>query len=120
MNVIDTQHLRALHGLDVEDVNLVSDGGSFHADMTIRGDYVGLPETTRHGALIGTNAAVYSRATTGIDMLAAATPYRGRTRLYIVPGDRRSASAPIEIEDKVAIRPNATARTEEGHIRKHE
>src|SRR3546814_16110159 len=90
MNVIDTQHLRALHGLDVEDVNRVSDGGSFHADMTISGDYVGLPETTRHVELIGTNAAVYSRATTGIDMLAAATPYRGRTRLYIVTGGLRS------------------------------
>lgn len=109
MNVIDTQHLRALHGLDVEDVNLVSDGGSFHADMTISGDYVGLPETTRHVELIGTNAAVYSRATTGIDMLAAATPYRGRTRLYIVTGGLRSAYDPDEIEEQVAIRQNATA-----------
>src|SRR3546814_2754869 len=59
--------------------------------------------------LIGTNAAVYSRATTGIDMLASATPYRGRTRLYIVTGGLRSAYDHDEIEDQVAIRQNPTA-----------
>src|SRR3546814_17993878 len=97
---METRCLRALNGLEFEDVNLGADGGSFHADMTISGDYVGLPETTRHVELIGTNAAVYSRATTGIDMLAAATPYRGRTRLYIVTGGLRSAYAPDEIDEK--------------------
>src|SRR3546814_20863711 len=98
MNVIDTQHLRALHGLDVEDVNLVSDGGSFHADMTISGDYVGLPETTRHVELIGTNAAVYIRATNGIDLLAAAIPHRERTRLHILTGGAGTAYEPTELE----------------------
>jgi nitrite reductase/ring-hydroxylating ferredoxin subunit len=110
MNVIDTQHLRALHGLDVEDLELHSDGSSFHADMTVSGAYLGLPETMRHVELIGTNAMVYSKASTGIDMLAAATPYGGgRSRLYIVTGGLRTAYDPSEIEQQVAKRQHATA-----------
>src|SRR3546814_15724851 len=42
-------------------------------------------------------------------MLAAATPYRGRTRLYIVTGGLRSAYDRDEIEEQVAIHQNATA-----------
>lgn len=109
MNVIDTQHLRSLHGLDVDDLELRSDGGTFHADMRVSGAYIGLPETTRHVELIGTNAMVYSNSSTGIDMLAAATPYGGRSRLYIVTGALRSAYDSSEIEEQVAKRQNATA-----------
>lgn len=105
LNVIDTQHLRSLHSLDVGDVELKAQGNSFHVDMTIGGADVGLPTTTRHAQIIGTNAVVYSKASTGIDTLAAATPHGGgRSRLYIVTAGVRSAVDPADIASQVAER----------------
>ena len=109
LNVIDTQHLRSLHNLEVSEVELIADGNSFHVDMTISGNYIGLPKTTRHAQIIATNGVVYSKASIGVDTLAAATPFGGgRSRLYIVTGGLRAAVPPDEIVEKVASRARAS------------
>jgi nitrite reductase/ring-hydroxylating ferredoxin subunit len=109
LNVIDTQHLRSLHSLDVSDVDLVADGNSFHVDMTISGDYIGLPKTTRHAQIIATNCVVYSKATIGIDTLGVATPVGGgRSRMYIATAGLRSAVPANEIVERVDARARAS------------
>lgn len=105
LNVLDVQHLRSVHDLDVNDIELVADGVSFHVDMRVGSASKGLPELTRHAHIIATNAVVYSNTSTGIDALSAATPYgQGRSRLYIVTSALRSAFGAAEIIDKVAER----------------
>lgn len=102
LNVLDVQHLRSVHDLDVNDIELVADGVSFHVDMRIGSASKGLPELTRHAHIIGTNAVVYSNTSTGIDALSAATPYGpGHSRLYMVTAGLRSAFEPAEIIHKV-------------------
>ena len=105
MNVVDTQHLQAVHHLDVSDVETVAKGNSYCVDMTISGAYAGLSKTVRYAQIFGTNAVVYSKASIGIDQLGAATPYGGgRSRLYIVTAGLRSAFDPKEIAIKVSER----------------
>jgi nitrite reductase/ring-hydroxylating ferredoxin subunit len=105
LNVLDVAHLRSVHDLAVNDIELFAEGSTFHVDMRIGSASKGLPELTRHAHLIGTNAVVYSNTSIGIDALSAATPYgHGRSRLYMVTAALRSAFSPTEIADKVAQR----------------
>jgi nitrite reductase/ring-hydroxylating ferredoxin subunit len=105
LNVLDVQHLRSVHALEVSDIEMLADGNSFHVDMRIGSAAKGLPELTRHAQVIGTNAVVYSRSSIGIDALSAATPYgAGRSRLYMVTAGLRSAIDPEEIIAKVTER----------------
>ncbi len=105
LNVIDVQHLRSLHGLDVSDIDLKTEDESFHVDMTIGGGDMGLPTMTRHAQILGTNSVVYSRTSIGIDMMSAATPYGdGRSRLYLVTAGLHSVIPAESIVQKVADR----------------
>lgn len=103
LNVFDVQHLRSLHGLDA-DVELVPGEGGLHFDMRIGGGPFDAPVMSRHAQLIGTNAVVYSGTSIGIDSMAAAVPYRGRSRLYLVTGGLRSVLPAETITTQVADR----------------
>jgi hypothetical protein len=104
LNVIDVQHIRSLHGFDINDVEVTTDTNSFHVDMTLSSEAFNLAPISRHAELIATNAVVYSGTSSGIDSMAAAVPYNGRTRLYIVTGGLRAVLPADTIEQQVAER----------------
>jgi phenylpropionate dioxygenase-like ring-hydroxylating dioxygenase large terminal subunit len=104
INAIDVQHIRSLHGWDITDVLVVPGDNSFHADMTLGSEARGVAPMSRHAALVGSNAVVYSDTSTGIDTFAAGTPYRGRTRAYMITGGLRDRLPADRIDELVAAR----------------
>jgi phenylpropionate dioxygenase-like ring-hydroxylating dioxygenase large terminal subunit len=106
VNVLDMQHQRSLHGLEVHDFDIAlnDDGNTFDVEMMFSGGPFNVPRITRHAKLIGTNTVVYSQAPIGIDTISTAVPYGGRTRMYVVTGGLRSVLDADTIEAQVAER----------------
>ena len=106
LNVIDVQHLRSLHGLDVSDIDLKTEDESFQRRHDHRWRGYGTPDDDSSCPDSWEEIpVVYSRTSIGIDMMSAATPYGdGRSRLYLVTAGLHSVIPAESIVQKVADR----------------
>ena len=115
MNTVDVQHLRTLHNVEAEEIDLRQGDTLLHegvyslqTDLTMGTQGTRMPKFTRHAEYLGTNTVVFSQSTTGVDTMVSVTPYSGRCQHYVVTAGLRSMIPEDSIEAKVATRQSSS------------